>query len=77
MGALKAFMITLTWNNNTKMIWVIFCLAIGYGLIKIFYHTMFDDNPPSKKNIKWIIVFVIIAILIAIYCISEAKSGPR
>lgn len=58
------------------MIWVLFCLGIGAFLIYSLYHTMFDDDDSSKKNIKWVLVFIVIAVLIAIYAISEAKTGP-
>lgn len=58
------------------MIWILFCLAIAAVLIYSLYHTMFDGAAASKKNIKWVLVFIAIAVIIAIICISEAKNGP-
>lgn len=58
------------------MIWVVFCLAIAAFLICSIYHTMFDGDAPSKKNIKWVLIFIAIAVIISIICISEAKDGP-
>lgn len=58
------------------MIWVLFCLGIGAWLIYSLYHTLFDGDAPSKKNIKWILVFIAIAAFIAIVCFNEAKNGP-
>lgn len=58
------------------MIWVLFCMAIAAVFIYSLYHTMFDGDAPSKKNIKMVLVFIVIAVVIAIICLSEAKSGP-
>lgn len=58
------------------MIWVLLCLGIGAFFIYALYHAMFDGDDSSKKNIKWVLVFIVIAVLIAIYAISEAKTGP-
>ena len=58
------------------MIWVVFCLAIAAFLIYSIYHTMFDGDAPSKKNIKWVLIFIAIAVIISIICISEDKNGP-
>lgn len=58
------------------MIWVLLCLGIGAVLIYSLYHTMFDSDAPSKKNIKWVLVFIIVAFVIVIICLSEAKTGP-
>lgn len=58
------------------MIWVVFCLAIAAFLFYSIYHTMFDGDAPSKKNIKWVLVFIAIAAFIAIVCFNEAKNGP-
>ena len=46
-------------------------------LIYSIYHTMFDGDAPSKKNIKWVLVFIAIAAFIVIICISEAKNGAK
>jgi len=37
---------------------------------------MFDGDAASKKNIKWVLIFIAIAAFIAIVCFSEAKNGP-
>jgi len=58
------------------MIWILFCLGIGAFLIYSIYHTMFDGDALSKKNIKWVLIFIVIAVIISIICISEAKNGP-
>lgn len=58
------------------MIWVLLCLGIGAVLIYSLYHTMFDSDAPSKKNIKEVLVFIVIAVVIVILCFSEAKTGP-
>ena len=52
------------------MIWVLYCLGIGAILIYWLYEAMFGGDHSSKKNIKWVLVFIVIAVLIAIYVFS-------